>query len=347
MKKVILPTSLIFLINLFLNLSVFAQKPLATFFSSDGYNFTVIMDGKTINPEPRSRVEYIEMDNDWAKVKIVFEDKNIEPIDKTIQGLDADGRISSVTWEIKQTDKGKWKVSPSSWKPIEEAKKEMVQSEPAPAPVAAMEERTQPETTTTVVTTETVTTEGRNPNSSSVAVSAGMNSMSMKIDMNDGSSNSNVDINIGIPGVSLTETESTTTYTTMTTTTTTTSGAYEAAPQSGREIAETNPTPGYNGRTGCSSPMSDDRFASAKSSISSKDFEDTKLTVAKQVMKSNCLQTSQVKEIMKLFDFEDTKLQFAKEAYNYTYDIDNYWELNDVFEFESSIDELNEFINSR
>ena len=345
MKKVILPTILI--VNLFCITGVFAQKPMATFFSSDGYLFTVIMDGKQINAEPRSRVEYVELDNDWAKVKIVFEDKIIEPIEKTIQGLDADGKISYVIWEIKQTDKGKWKLSPSSWKPIEEAKTEMTHSTPAPAPAMVMEEQAKPETTTTMVTTETITTESRNPNSSTVAVSAGANSMSMKIDINDGGSNSNVDINFGMPGVSTTETESTTTYTTMTTTTTTSSGNYETAPQAIEENVETNPMPGYNGRTGCSTPMSDDRFASAKNSISSKDFEDTKLTVAKQVMKSNCLQASQVKEIMELFDFEDTKLQFAKEAYNYTYDIDNYYELNDAFEFESSIDELNEYISNR
>ena len=52
----------------------------------------------------------------------------------------------------------------------------------------------------------------------------------------------------------------------------------------------------------------------------------------------------QVKEIMLLFDFESTRLEFAKEAYSYTYDLDNYYILNDAFDFESSISELNEFI---
>ena len=47
---------------------------------------------------------------------------------------------------------------------------------------------------------------------------------------------------------------------------------------------------------------------------------------------------------MMAFDFEDTKLQFAKYAYGHTYDINNFYMVNDAFEFESSIEELNRAI---
>jgi hypothetical protein len=50
---------------------------------------------------------------------------------------------------------------------------------------------------------------------------------------------------------------------------------------------------------------------------------------------------------MQLFTYEDSKLEFAKYAYDYTYDIDNYFMVNDAFEFETSIDELNEYIESK
>ncbi len=93
--------------------------------------------------------------------------------------------------------------------------------------------------------------------------------------------------------------------------------------------------------------MSKDRFDEAKKSIASKSFEDSKLTVAKQVMKANCLLVSQVKEIMGLFDFEETKLNFAKEAYAHTYNVDDYYQLNDAFTFESSITDLNNFIGTK
>ena len=37
---------------------------------------------------------------------------------------------------------------------------------------------------------------------------------------------------------------------------------------------------------------------------------------------------------------------FAKYAYGYTFDLGNYYKLNDAFTFESSISELNNYVNS-
>ena len=93
--------------------------------------------------------------------------------------------------------------------------------------------------------------------------------------------------------------------------------------------------------------MSTGDFESVKGSINSKSFEESKLTVAKQVISSNCLFASQVREVMMLFGFENTKLEFAKYAYNYTYDLGNYFKVNDAFQFESSIDDLNRAINRK
>jgi len=81
-------------------------------------------------------------------------------------------------------------------------------------------------------------------------------------------------------------------------------------------------------------------------SLASKTFEDSKLTLAKQVINSNCLLSVQVKEVMQIFTYEESKLDFAKYAYGRTYDIGNYYKVNDSFTFESSIDELNSYINS-
>ncbi len=79
----------------------------------------------------------------------------------------------------------------------------------------------------------------------------------------------------------------------------------------------------------------------------SKSFEDTKMTMAKQVGSGRCFTVAQVKGVMGLFSFEDSKLDFAKYAYERTYDIDNYYKVNDAFTFESSVDELNEYIQAR
>lgn len=121
--------------------------------------------------------------------------------------------------------------------------------------------------------------------------------------------------------------------TVTTTTTTTTAAHYEM--------------PGYSGPVGCPWPMSDPDFQSARQTISTKSFEDSKLTIAKQIINSNCLFSKQVRELMTLFNFEDSRIDLAKYAYNYTFDKGNYFSINDAFQFESSIDELNSYINGR
>jgi hypothetical protein len=56
--------------------------------------------------------------------------------------------------------------------------------------------------------------------------------------------------------------------------------------------------------------------------------------------------SAQVTEILDLFTFEESKIDFAKFAYGRTYDIGNYYLVNNAFTFESSIDDLNDYISS-
>lgn len=118
---------------------------------------------------------------------------------------------------------------------------------------------------------------------------------------------------------------------TTTTTTTTTSTPYTEV-----EIIE---------ETDCYAISSSD-FNQALNSIKRKTFSDSKLTLAKQITKGNCLTAAQIKRVTKLFDYESTKLEYAKYAYPLCYNPENYWKVNEAFEFESSIEELNEFIEN-
>ena len=146
-----------------------------------------------------------------------------------------------------------------------------------------------------------------------------------------------VDVNVNMGGMGIDmNVNISETYTETHTTTTTTSSS------GGGDHYVMN---GYNGAIGCDWPMDEAQFSDAQQSVSSKSFEDSKMTVAKQITGANCLTADQVKRMMMEFDFEDSKLEFAKFAYNKTYDIGNYYKLNDAFDFESSIDELNEYIN--
>ncbi len=105
--------------------------------------------------------------------------------------------------------------------------------------------------------------------------------------------------------------------------------------------------PGYNGPFGCAQPMDNASFSAAKSSIQDADFESTKMSTAKTITGANCLTTDQVVAICSLFDFENSKLDFAKFAYTKTYDKGNYFKVNKVFEFDSSKEELNKFVQGK
>jgi hypothetical protein len=101
---------------------------------------------------------------------------------------------------------------------------------------------------------------------------------------------------------------------------------------------------GYDGSIGCDWPISTSDFTEAKRTIKSKGFNDTRMGIAKQIIQSNCMISSQVRDLVNLMSFDDTKLELAKFAYGYTYDIGNYFKVSQALEFESSVDELNEYI---
>ncbi|MDO9512775.1 MAG: DUF4476 domain-containing protein [Bacteroidales bacterium] len=134
---------------------------------------------------------------------------------------------------------------------------------------------------------------------------------------------------------------------TITTTTTTQANGITEYPNSPPPWQNIDAMQAYSGSVGCSYPLTIAQLMKMKQSIASKTFEDSKLTMARQIICSNCLLSKHVKEIIMLFDFESTRLELAKYAYGNTFDIGNYFLLNDAFEFESSIDELNMFIESR
>ncbi|MFM7814555.1 MAG: DUF4476 domain-containing protein [Flavobacteriales bacterium] len=147
--------------------------------------------------------------------------------------------------------------------------------------------------------------------------------------VNEAQENSTVNTNMGVTNTTV-QVNNHTSSSTTTTNTTSNSRPQETV---------------YTGR--CSSSMDATSFNSAKGSINSKSFEDSKLTLAKQVAKSNCMTASQVKDVMGLFAFEETKLEFAKYAYDYCYNQGNYYEVNDAFDFESTIEDLNEYLESK
>ncbi len=321
-------TKLLFLAALFTGAMLYAQTSNVVIFNQEGQPFYAIVNGIQQNSNYETNIAITDLLPGAYKVKIIFKNNQLSPIDKNIY-LEANNQY---TFQIKQTKKGAYVLRPFSITPLAQAPtppatQQVIVYHTSPAPV------TQTTTTTTTQTVQTTTSP------------AGGEQVNMSVSV----PGEEISINAGTT-VNTTNVQTTTTYSETTTVTTQSTGSYYDA--NGIEHPDPKPNayynmPGYNGPVGCPYPMTPQDFSQAKSSISAKSFEDSKLTMAKQIVRSNCLTAQQVKELMLLFDFEDSKLDLAKFAYDYTFDLGNYYKVNDAFEFESSIDELNTYINGR
>ncbi len=302
MKK--LSLLLIFLISI--KLIGFSQAPYSTLtiFSEDGYPFTVIMNGLNKNADARTNIKIEGLTNPNYKIKIIFEDKTIPAINKTVYTKPG----MEVTYRIKKDRKGNNILRYYSETAL-------------PYGYTHQEPVYQDNINNNITETNT--------NSAGVHIDMNVNENggNVSIQTDDGGVNLNTNVNINDENVSYN------------------SSAYNN--ETHYEVTEEHYVmPGYEGSIGCPWPMNPNNFRRAKQTISNADFSSDKQTIAQQIVNSNCLTAQQVKEIADLFDFESDKLKFAKFAYTHTYDIENYFIINDIFDFSSSIKELNNYINS-
>lgn len=346
-------------------LYVNAQVASAVVFAELGEKFTLYLNGEKQNSSPQSNVKLTGLTGEFYQARVDFEDAaNLDCSNNNF----AVQKGVEVTYVIKKNKKGDYVLRFHSQSEIGSS----TASSPAPAVeqetrriavVDDAEPQSAPEsvtmntnvsgtdmgagTSTTVTkTTTTKTTPAAKP------ASKPQTGENINIGMNVGGVNMGVNVNVTETGMD-TDMEmdageshqvTTTTTTTRTTTTGTTSTQAVAKPQ---PVAAPAPPPAPVSTGRCGTSMSSSSFASAKSNIESKSFEDSKLTVAKQMTKANCLTAAQIRDIMKLFSFEETKLDYAKYAYDFCYNQGDYYEVNDAFTFESSIDELNAFLESK
>ncbi|MGB8191499.1 MAG: DUF4476 domain-containing protein [Chitinophagaceae bacterium] len=101
-----------------------------------------------------------------------------------------------------------------------------------------------------------------------------------------------------------------------------------------------------NDRSDYGRAVSYESFQSMKQTLRRESFDNSRLTLAKQMMERNNFETSQVKEMLYLFSFESNRLELAKYAYRNTVDKKNYFSLYDAFSFSSSKEELSKYIGS-
>ena len=294
-----------------LTTKLFAQNSNMVIFTQENQPFTVIMNGIQQNPDPETNVRITSLNAPSYKVKILFQQPGLKEIDKTVYMQPE----RETTYNILKNNKGTWVMRMMNVTPLDEVTEPAESKgtyEYSPTP------RVHSTTSTQTTTISTVLPGGTTISTSTTQTTTDVNANHQRT---GGNSYDQEGGHVRTEGGHLHEDDN-------------------HLRQDYPDYAD------YSGRQGCKRPMSRSRFDQAVKSISSKDFESSKLTIAKQVISSNCLLSIQVKEVMKLFTFEASKLEFAKYAYKYTWDLNNYFMLNDAFDFESSIDDLNRYINS-
>ena len=112
-------------------------------------------------------------------------------------------------------------------------------------------------------------------------------------------------------------------------------------------VAEVVYVEGYTGEIGCEKPVGAERFERMMERISDAAFADDKVSMAKQILRTNCIVIEQLVEILEEISFDEDQLNLAKFAYDHVYDLENYYEVYSVFSFSSSSDELDDFIESQ
>ncbi len=89
-------------------------------------------------------------------------------------------------------------------------------------------------------------------------------------------------------------------------------------------------------------------FQGIKNQINRENFNNTKINLAKQIIRSKeCFTTDQVTQLVKLFRYSDSQMEIAKFAYDYTTDKDNYYKVANAFSFTSDRDELLKYIKAK
>ena len=89
--------------------------------------------------------------------------------------------------------------------------------------------------------------------------------------------------------------------------------------------------PNYSGRCGCQIPLLENEANQIIQTLQAAYSDSERSSTANQAIKNRCLTTDQVRRIVRLFFSENAKLAFAKFAWAYTYDIDNYYLVNQEF----------------
>lgn len=93
--------------------------------------------------------------------------------------------------------------------------------------------------------------------------------------------------------------------------------------------------------------MTKDDYKDLKGSIGNRNFESTNITLLKSAIDGNYFTSEQIREMLAYFTFEDSKLEVAKYSYKKVCDKGNFFKVYDAFNFDSSVQELKDYISGK
>lgn len=300
-----------------------AQSASTRVFSEEGYKFWLVLNGIRQNDEPKASVEVQGLKAQLYRARVIFENEDLAPLDQNIFTSDVDGKVYHSVYRIRE--RRTFFGNPTGELVVRLQSADVVNGERPTfqqEPIDVREEEEQ------AVQQSPPAREPREREESEVKQSERTSRTEQQRPDFRGRVSHPHDRRGSRRQPPIED------------------RAERSAPEEKSKEVETPKSyvEGYHGRIGCSKPMSADAFKRALNTIENQSFSSTQLDVAKQVVDANCLSVQQVKAITQIFSFENGRLEFAKYAYHSTHDVDNYFELNDVFSFSASVSELSEYI---
>jgi len=315
MKKKLLNQGLrycfLFLIFCF-SASVLAQTNDIVVYSEKGELFTLYVNSVIQNDPPESNVRARNISGDSYTIRVQMADPNIPEL---TQRYWTEEKNVDITFIIRKNNKGKWFLVSGGETPRSK--------EQSTSGTSYREPQTNPDSPHREPQNIPDLKQGNEVDQIDQNTNVKESTMKLKTDIGQESVNINMTVSAN------------SNVTTTTTTTTTSTVSSNPAPQT------------HSAPVRCPAPTSASDFNKALNTIKSESFENTKITLAKQICKSSCLTTEQLKTLIKSFSFEASRLEMAKYAYEFVFDPDKYYLINDVFDFSNSKTELNKYIESR
>lgn len=335
-----------------------AQGSTAVVFTEMGEKFTLYLNGEKQNEQPVRNLRMDDLNADYYIARIDFADSSLP--DFTHKNFFVEDNTIN-NFMIKLNRKGKYVMRYFPGGEVATPTPAAPAAEPAPVVqtvVVEEEERPQPVQTTKTVTTQTTTTTSNTAPSGTqddmlggIKLSMAVDSTGLKLDtgfstgeMDDPDMGGSItmpgmDIDIQMDGMGIDmdapmSTEETQTTTTVTTTTTTTHDIPVQQPVAAPVEQEVVVDCGFT----------DSEFAQLQRTIENKSFDDGKKAIFQQAIRSKCPTSAQVAVLLEEFSFDDSKLELAKYAYSRVADQSNFYLVNEAFSFDSTIEELNDYI---